>query len=327
MANNNGRELSSEVEDLNDGWGQSLYNDEKGMKFTVLFTPLQPFDPKRRRNAKPTTITKIVYVHEDMSTKDMIIKLYAGSRLEGSDSLTFTYTVYRSQNKDVSLDNEDDYLELCTQVQSARKAEVTLKLAEQKVVTGDNLTEDEQDDDKENENPRKKRKQHVPSTEEIAQDQHIVQLQSTSISPTNTFELGQLQWHEEADTLGVDIEHPLNSKIFDPTDHGRNHNNQSNITVNFAGLAELIRLSSPSKNPTRSTKTMSIPPKLDLQSFATWFGLSGQLHDKLKAIHLDGPHLLRLVSNEQLRTEGGLSLGELAVLRDAEERWKEGHEL
>ncbi|KAG2113831.1 uncharacterized protein F5147DRAFT_570720 [Suillus discolor] len=152
---------------------------------------------------------------------------------------------------------------------------------------------------------------------------------------------------QEADTLGVDIEHPPNSKIFDPTDHGdsdsddisalarrrraqlagRDHNNQSNITVNFAGLAELIRPSSPSKNPTCSTKTMSIPPKLDLQSFATWFGLSGQLHDKLKAIHLDGPHLLRLVSNEQLQTEGGLSLGELAVLRDAEERWKEGHEL
>ncbi|KAG1887978.1 uncharacterized protein F5891DRAFT_1199420 [Suillus fuscotomentosus] len=149
MANNNGRELSSDVEDLNNGWGRSLYNDEKGMKFTVLFTPLQPFDPKRRRNAKPTTITKIVYVHEDMTMKDMIIKvldtikqrnllqtswLYAGSRLEGSDSLTFPYTVYRSQNKDVSLDNEDDYLELCTQVQSARKAEVTLQLAEQKVL-------------------------------------------------------------------------------------------------------------------------------------------------------------------------------------------------
>ncbi|KAG0709495.1 hypothetical protein DFH29DRAFT_788789, partial [Suillus ampliporus] len=149
MANNdNDRELSSEAEDLNDRWGRSLYNDEKGMKFTVLFTPLQLFDPKRRKNAKPTTITKIVYIHEDMSMKDMITKvldsikrrnllqtswLYAGFELEGSDSLTFTYTVYRSQNKDVFLDNEDDYLELCTQVQDTRKAEVTLKLVEQKV--------------------------------------------------------------------------------------------------------------------------------------------------------------------------------------------------
>ncbi|KAG1753247.1 hypothetical protein EDB19DRAFT_1627180 [Suillus lakei] len=63
----------------------------------------------------------------------------------------------------------------------------------------------------------------------------------------------------------------------------------------------------------------AIPPKLKLQSFTTWFGLSRQLHNKLKVIHLDGPHLLHLVSNEQLQTEVGLSLGELAVLCDAVE--------
>ncbi|KAG1724745.1 uncharacterized protein EDB91DRAFT_1001316, partial [Suillus paluster] len=64
-----------------------------------------------------------------------------------------------------------------------------------------------------------------------------------------------------------------------------------------------------------------IPPKLNLQSFTTWFGLLRQLHDKLEVIHLDGPHLLHLVSNEQLQTEGGLSLGEITVLCDAEEHW------
>lgn len=161
---------------------------------------------------------------------------------------------------------------------------------------------------------------------------------------THLLILGNLQ---EADTLGVDIEHPPNSKIFDPTDRsddeddisalawrqraqlaGRNHNNQSNITVNFMGLAELIWPSSPSKNPSGNIKTnlKAIPPKLNLQSFTTWIGLSVQLCNKLEAIYLDGPHLLRLVSNEQLRAEGGLSLGELTVLWDAEERWKEGHE-
>jgi hypothetical protein len=118
------------------------------MKFSVIFVPLQPADPKRRKNAKPTTITKIVYVHEDMAMKDMIVKvldnikrrdllntswLYNHFELAGSDSLSFMYTVYRSQNKDISLDNEDDYTELCTQVQDARKQEVTLKLVEQKV--------------------------------------------------------------------------------------------------------------------------------------------------------------------------------------------------
>ncbi|KAG1752781.1 hypothetical protein EDB19DRAFT_1627722, partial [Suillus lakei] len=123
--------------------------------------------------------------HEDMSMKDMITKvfenikqcdllgtswLYAGCKLEGLDSLSFTYTVYWSQNKDVSLDNEDDYAELCTQVQDARKAEVALKLLEQKVylllVLSIWLTES------------LKIEVHVLSTEEIAQDQHIVNLQN-----------------------------------------------------------------------------------------------------------------------------------------------------
>ncbi|KAG1753246.1 hypothetical protein EDB19DRAFT_2021466 [Suillus lakei] len=202
--------LSLDAEDLNDGWGPSQYNNEKGMKFSVLFTPLQPLDPKCQKNVKLTTTTKIVYVHEDMSMKDMITKvfenikrcdllgtswLYASCELEGSDSLSFTSTVYQSQNKDVSLDNEDDYAELCTRVQDARKAEVALKLLEQKVypllvlsiwltellkievATGDYSTEDEQDEE-DNKNPQKKQKQHVLSTEEIAQDQHIVNLQN-----------------------------------------------------------------------------------------------------------------------------------------------------
>ncbi|KAG2368033.1 hypothetical protein BDR07DRAFT_1605645 [Suillus spraguei] len=69
MLNNN----NPEAEDLalNDDWGPSFYNDGKGMKFSILFVPLQQFDPKRRKNAKPTTITKIVYIHEDMSMTDI----------------------------------------------------------------------------------------------------------------------------------------------------------------------------------------------------------------------------------------------------------------
>lgn len=188
-----------------------------------------------------------------------------------------------------------------------------------------------------------------------------VHLPNMSISPTSTFELGQLQWQDtgnilyraftdsmplqEAETLGVDIDHPPNSKIFDASNHsddeddiaalarrrraqlaGRDHNNQSNITVNFAGLAELIRPSSPSAaSRSVSSRPKAIPPKLDLRTFAYQFGVPMDLCDKLEAIHFNGPHLFRLISDEQLRTEGGLSLGELTILRDAEERWKEGH--
>ncbi|KAG1753843.1 uncharacterized protein EDB91DRAFT_1077529 [Suillus paluster] len=173
-----------------------------------------------------------------MSMKDMITKvlknikqhdllgtswLYAGFELEGLDSLSFTYTVYQSQNKDVSFNNKDDYAELCTQVQDVRKAEVALKLLEQKVIAGDDPTEDKQDEE-DNENPQKKRKQHVPSTEEIAHDQHIINLQNKyhcgdRACPYDIcYPSGPTAKHE-ANTVGVDIEHPPNSKIFDPTNH------------------------------------------------------------------------------------------------------------
>ena len=74
----------------------------------------------------------IVKVLDNIKRRDLFVTswLYNGYELAGSDSLSFMYTVYRSQNKDVSLDNEDDYMELCTQVQDARKQEVTLKLVE-----------------------------------------------------------------------------------------------------------------------------------------------------------------------------------------------------
>ncbi|KAG1724746.1 uncharacterized protein EDB91DRAFT_1087346 [Suillus paluster] len=202
--------------------GPSQYDDKKGMKFTILFTPLQPLDPKCRKNAKLTTTTEIVYVHEDMSMKDMI-----------------------------------------TKVQDVRKVEVALKLLKQKVITGDNPTKDKQDEE-DNENPQKKQKQCVPSTEEIAQGQHVVNLQNKYHCEDRAcpydicYPSGPTAKHE-ANTVGVDIEHPPNSKIFNPTNHdndedditalaqrrhaqlaGQDHNNQSNITVNFAGLAKLI---------------------------------------------------------------------------------------
>jgi hypothetical protein len=43
--------------------GHSLYNDDKGIKVTIIFTPLLSAAPvkKRRANAKAPVITKISY--------------------------------------------------------------------------------------------------------------------------------------------------------------------------------------------------------------------------------------------------------------------------
>jgi len=100
-----------------------------------------------------------------------------------------------------------------------------------------------------------------------------------------------------------------------------------NIHLSFDGLAELL---------TGIKKTNAVPspkkaadyshmPKLELVEFCEYYGISAALKLKLEAICVDGPHALCWISNEALRTEGKLAIGELATLRDAEQRWKNTH--
>jgi hypothetical protein len=53
------------------------------------------------------------------------------------------------------------------------------------------------------------------------------------------------------------------------------------------------------------------------------YSINPSLQDKLNAIQVTGPHTLHLITNEDLRTEGKLSVGELATIRDAEIRWRQ----
>ncbi|KAG1872131.1 hypothetical protein C8R48DRAFT_595708, partial [Suillus tomentosus] len=154
---------------------------------------------------------------------------------------------------------------------------------------------------------------------------------------------------------GVDIDHPPNSKMFDPparrgssssedndilalAKRRRNQITQdskpsSNITVNFSGLAELLSTArqTPAPQPNVSSTVQQpsqpaqVPPRLSLQAFCDFYDLPLSVYDKLNSHQIMGPHLLRLISDDQLRTECVLSIGELAAVRDAEERWKESH--
>ncbi len=58
-----------------------------------------------------------------------------------------------------------------------------------------------------------------------------------------------------------------------------------------------------------------------LKDFCGLYKLSGDLKSKLDAIHIVGPHVLRLVSDSDLRESGKLDVGEVASLRDAQQRW------
>ncbi|KAG2063165.1 hypothetical protein BDR04DRAFT_1038966, partial [Suillus decipiens] len=102
----------------------------------------------------------------------------------------------------------------------------------------------------------------------------------------------------------------------------------SNITVNFSGLAELLNArQNPDTTAIQSVqqppRPAQLPPRLSLEAFCDYYDLPCSVYNKLDGRQIMGPHLLRLISNDQLRTECALSIGELAAIRDAEERWKE----
>ena len=62
------------------------------------------------------------------------------------------------------------------------------------------------------------------------------------------------------------------------------------------------------------------PPRVTLTKFCKQYKLSASLHEKLAALDIDGPHVLRLIKDGALESKG-FSIGEVAGLRDAEERW------
>ncbi|KAG2034880.1 hypothetical protein BDR03DRAFT_1013054 [Suillus americanus] len=64
-------------DDTNDSWGISAFNDGKGLRFNIKFIPLgSELDvSKQRKNAKPKSINKVVYIHEDYWLSNMLVKV------------------------------------------------------------------------------------------------------------------------------------------------------------------------------------------------------------------------------------------------------------
>ncbi|KAF6751578.1 hypothetical protein DFP72DRAFT_816308, partial [Ephemerocybe angulata] len=107
-------------------------------------------------------------------------------------------------------------------------------------------------------------------------------------------------------------------------------------SISFTGLAELFREirrgSTPPPPATNAVAQLAgaiqqADPALldsepmDLESFCTKYKLSDMIQVKLSSIDVDGPYLLRLIGDKELRAEGDLTLGELAKVRYAEQRW------
>jgi hypothetical protein len=61
-----------------------------------------------------------------------------------------------------------------------------------------------------------------------------------------------------------------------------------------------------------------------LGDFCDKFDLSIYILQKLDTLKITGPHALRFITNQHLVEFGGLDIGELADVRDAQERWGYG---
>ena len=131
--------------------GASLYNDGKGIKLFLIFTPLlaHPTNGKRpRSNAKPPTITKINHFHEDYGFRDLLVKLvnvlerddllngswlYHGSELDNGDSFSLAYTIPRRVTVQVRITCEEDFVQMRDEATKKIAAEVKFYIVENKV--------------------------------------------------------------------------------------------------------------------------------------------------------------------------------------------------
>lgn len=150
-----------------------------------------------------------------------------------------------------------------------------------------------------------------------------------------------LQAGEVAD---VDLESPPSSPLFDLDNIGRNKDetdigvlasrrrrelqksSSGAVHVNFDGLDRFVTaLRSPFQDATTKVNNTAQnlappPPKMELGPFCFSYGLSELVEEKLEQMDVAGPHLLRMIKDEELR-DGGFSVGQIAAIRDAYERY------
>ncbi|KAF9231754.1 hypothetical protein BU15DRAFT_32946, partial [Melanogaster broomeanus] len=137
---------------------QSLYNDGKGVQFSVQFTPLPPpvkAGEKRRKNAKAKPINALMYIHEENSFMNFItLCLMKFKRVElpaalhrgrlVNTPLDMKYTIPRTPLHDIELQSNEDFAEMIEQVTNTAKAAVKVFIDEIKVDPDNDEDDDEE---------------------------------------------------------------------------------------------------------------------------------------------------------------------------------------
>ncbi|KAK7036566.1 hypothetical protein VNI00_011499 [Paramarasmius palmivorus] len=112
---------------------------------------------------------------------------------------------------------------------------------------------------------------------------------------------------QELHEVSKDTNIPANTKHIDMSIH---------ITI---GAKSTVHIA----NPDRTSLTrLKSPPKLVLADFCQKYEVPRNLQEKLEELQIEGAHGLRFIS-DTIFLSSKLSVGELALLRDAQERWME----
>ncbi|KAJ7577848.1 hypothetical protein C8J56DRAFT_798063, partial [Mycena floridula] len=111
--------------------------------------------------------------------------------------------------------------------------------------------------------------------------------------------------------------------------HRKQANSNNGVSIDFSGLAKVFvkkrKSSTPEDLDNRNVRAASIqpmapPPRMELGTFITLYSLSPVIHQRLMDMDIAGPHTLRRMDDKDL-LEGSLSKGQIASVRDAEDRY------
>ena len=118
------------------------------IEFTSLLAAPSKDGKRPRSNAKPKTITKICYFHEDYALRDIIVKvldtldrrdlfqyswLYREEEFDKGNSFSLFYTIPCRVTKQVEINGKDDFKQMVEEATYKPAAEVKIFLTEKKV--------------------------------------------------------------------------------------------------------------------------------------------------------------------------------------------------
>ncbi|KAF9034592.1 hypothetical protein BJ165DRAFT_1409884 [Panaeolus papilionaceus] len=285
---------------------------------------------------------------------------------------TLQYSIPYTQMKDIDMTTEENWEMFIGEVCKCPTPHRKLAVFEREVPKdgGVGLMDDKgndesnnNDDDKGSRRQRKKKKSKSgPNDEETRQDKIIVHLTAMYMCEDCKRPFHGPCWVSATDVEheggidGVNDNHPLTGKLFDPTNANSNADvsamavrhqgaslssnstTGSNVYVSFDGLADLLcgSVSGSGSNsgsgshcasslaPTApTTNAQAKCPKMALAKFCKVYDVPDQIHEKLALISVQGPHALSFIKDEDLcPPHGDLLVGELGMLQDAELHWK-----